>query len=302
MVGWQNLYSDQTNLGSNQEGMEGELDRSGWVNCDSCYKWRRMKSIPPENENWHCKDNPNPAYSKCSIQQEISDKEIDEELSEEKSGAETPPDGEIEKIENGTMLPLSLKEEYTKIPDPDLSVTVWHAKLVPGHNVHQLPSPGLSNVIPEEKSPSLPMMTGKKWVSVRSETASSQPEGVFFLREAGNLYWYRAKMRRDKKPHLSSRKRNVIYYVDCAWKSHEFNKTEYETGPKDGVFVPTSVIGEFILARPGPECVKEPLKPERECKEEAIYPNAPDLKNFFAEGRAAHPRADRLPQAKRQRR
>jgi len=59
-----------------------------WVSCDDCFKWRRVSKLP-KGKRWSCKLNPDLQYDKCSIPQELSDAEIDKEVTlEEKQIAQ----------------------------------------------------------------------------------------------------------------------------------------------------------------------------------------------------------------------
>ena len=51
-----------------------------WACCDSCYKWRRVCVAPAQADPWSCRDNSDTRYNKCSCPQELTDKEIDEEI------------------------------------------------------------------------------------------------------------------------------------------------------------------------------------------------------------------------------
>ncbi|BBN20370.1 protein MpASHH3 [Marchantia polymorpha subsp. ruderalis] len=61
------------------------IPRKSWVLCDDCNKWRCIPveladQIDDTNAKWSCRDNPNPDYADCSIPQEKSNAEINEEL------------------------------------------------------------------------------------------------------------------------------------------------------------------------------------------------------------------------------
>ncbi|KAL3840048.1 hypothetical protein ACJIZ3_024639 [Penstemon smallii] len=68
----------------------GEKDRfaqlrNAWVLCDECQKWRRIPAtladrIEETNCRWTCKDNTDGDFADCSIPQEKSNSEINEEL------------------------------------------------------------------------------------------------------------------------------------------------------------------------------------------------------------------------------
>ena len=61
--------------------------KDSWVQCDSCNKWRRIPAVLADkledDAQWHCQDNPNAAYAACSVKQELSNEEIDQEEEEE---------------------------------------------------------------------------------------------------------------------------------------------------------------------------------------------------------------------------
>ncbi|KAH6785799.1 hypothetical protein C2S51_038254 [Perilla frutescens var. frutescens] len=59
--------------------------RNAWVLCDECQKWRRIPAtladqIDQTNCQWTCKDNTDKDFADCSIPQEKSNSEINEEL------------------------------------------------------------------------------------------------------------------------------------------------------------------------------------------------------------------------------
>ncbi|KAK4429611.1 Histone-lysine N-methyltransferase ASHH2 [Sesamum alatum] len=59
--------------------------RNAWVLCDECQKWRRIPAtladqIEETNCGWTCKDNTDRDFADCSIPQEKSNSEINEEL------------------------------------------------------------------------------------------------------------------------------------------------------------------------------------------------------------------------------
>merc|ERR1712166_1345209 len=53
-----------------------------WVSCDDCFKWRRVSKLP-KGKRWSCKLNPDLQYDKCSVPQELSDAEIDKQVTPE---------------------------------------------------------------------------------------------------------------------------------------------------------------------------------------------------------------------------
>ncbi|KAK6115600.1 hypothetical protein DH2020_007869 [Rehmannia glutinosa] len=59
--------------------------RNAWVLCDECQQWRRIQAtladqIEETNSGWTCKDNTDKDFADCSIPQEKSNSEINEEL------------------------------------------------------------------------------------------------------------------------------------------------------------------------------------------------------------------------------
>ncbi|KAL8216276.1 hypothetical protein R6Q57_023113 [Mikania cordata] len=61
------------------------VPRSAWVCCDDCHKWRRIStvladSIESTECRWICKDNMDKDFADCSIPQEKSNADINEEL------------------------------------------------------------------------------------------------------------------------------------------------------------------------------------------------------------------------------
>ena len=55
-------------------------ESSSWVSCDACSKWRRV-SIDGLPNKWSCSENLDTTHSACSVPQEMTDDEIDRELS-----------------------------------------------------------------------------------------------------------------------------------------------------------------------------------------------------------------------------
>ncbi|KAI7753224.1 hypothetical protein M8C21_002405, partial [Ambrosia artemisiifolia] len=58
---------------------------SAWVCCDDCHKWRRISAILADviestECRWTCKENMDKAFADCSIPQEKSNTDINEEL------------------------------------------------------------------------------------------------------------------------------------------------------------------------------------------------------------------------------
>ncbi|XP_076885699.1 histone-lysine N-methyltransferase ASHH2-like [Bidens hawaiensis] len=70
------------------------VPQSAWVCCDDCHKWRRISTvladaIESKECRWICKDNLDKAFADCSIPQEMSNADINEELElSEASGEE----------------------------------------------------------------------------------------------------------------------------------------------------------------------------------------------------------------------
>lgn len=74
---------------SNMVPSEGESRQgsppSAWVCCDDCHKWRRISAVLADaiesaECRWICKDNMDKAFADCSIPQEKSNADINEEL------------------------------------------------------------------------------------------------------------------------------------------------------------------------------------------------------------------------------
>lgn len=64
---------------------ESGSPQSAWVCCDDCHKWRRISSILADSIEstecrWICKDNLDKTFGDCSIPQEKSNADINEEL------------------------------------------------------------------------------------------------------------------------------------------------------------------------------------------------------------------------------
>ncbi|CAN8234244.1 unnamed protein product [Cochlearia groenlandica] len=63
---------------------DGSSTESAWVQCDDCFKWRRIpasvvESID-ESSKWVCKNNSDKEFAHCTISQEMSNEEINDEL------------------------------------------------------------------------------------------------------------------------------------------------------------------------------------------------------------------------------
>ncbi|KAJ9566974.1 hypothetical protein OSB04_002940 [Centaurea solstitialis] len=76
--------SNSTMVPSEGESRQGS-PRSAWVCCDDCHKWRRISavladSIESTECRWICKDNMDKTFGDCSIPQEKSNADINEEL------------------------------------------------------------------------------------------------------------------------------------------------------------------------------------------------------------------------------
>lgn len=80
--------------------------RIGWVMCDECRKWRRIPAtlcdeIEETKRRWACRENPDLNYADCSIPQEKSDSEINEELGISETSWEEDDGGTLQmSIEN----------------------------------------------------------------------------------------------------------------------------------------------------------------------------------------------------------
>ncbi|GFZ09826.1 histone-lysine N-methyltransferase [Actinidia rufa] len=82
--------------------------RSAWVCCDDCFKWRRISatladSIEETNSRWTCKDNMDKGFADCSIPQEKSNSEINAEL--EISDASCEEDGSNSRLNSKRFEP-----------------------------------------------------------------------------------------------------------------------------------------------------------------------------------------------------
>ena len=56
-----------------------------WIECASCGKWRRVFDLAEkfqgdDGEPWHCSDNADARFNRCSVEQESTNAEIDERL------------------------------------------------------------------------------------------------------------------------------------------------------------------------------------------------------------------------------
>ena len=53
--------------------------RSTWLECDLCGQWRRVGMLRADKlpETWRCEDNPDPAYNRCAVPQELTNDQID---------------------------------------------------------------------------------------------------------------------------------------------------------------------------------------------------------------------------------
>ncbi|KAL1543782.1 [histone H3]-lysine(4) N-trimethyltransferase [Salvia divinorum] len=72
---------------SSIDGTKEQYDppRNAWVLCDKCQKWRRIQAaladkIEETNRGWTCRDNTDKDFADCSIPQEKSNSDINEEL------------------------------------------------------------------------------------------------------------------------------------------------------------------------------------------------------------------------------
>lgn len=64
--------------------MAARAEKETWVQCDSCQKWRRvpveMAEALSDDDKWFCKMNPDSAFNRCKVPQEMSDAEINRQL------------------------------------------------------------------------------------------------------------------------------------------------------------------------------------------------------------------------------
>lgn len=60
-----------------------------WIECDACSKWRRipaaMADALDDDAPWTCTDNPNRAFASCSMAQELTNEQIDEDQEDDDS-------------------------------------------------------------------------------------------------------------------------------------------------------------------------------------------------------------------------
>ncbi|KAI4387974.1 hypothetical protein MLD38_000356 [Melastoma candidum] len=73
------------NMLSSQLLEQDSSPRNAWVRCDGCLKWRRISValadlIEDTNSSWTCKENLDRNFAHCSVPQEKSNAEINEEL------------------------------------------------------------------------------------------------------------------------------------------------------------------------------------------------------------------------------
>ncbi|KAL3641217.1 hypothetical protein CASFOL_016185 [Castilleja foliolosa] len=106
--------SDLGETRTSGEDFSGPIDhipaRKAWVLCDECQKWRRIPAsladhIEETRCRWTCKDNEDKSFADCSIPQEMSNSEINEELEisdasgdEDFSGAFSKPKQSLSKV------------------------------------------------------------------------------------------------------------------------------------------------------------------------------------------------------------
>ncbi|XP_057773185.1 histone-lysine N-methyltransferase ASHH2-like [Salvia miltiorrhiza] len=86
-VGDISTHPSESGFVSSSGWLKGQnaLPRNAWVLCDECQKWRRIPAtladqIEQTNCQWTCKDNTDKDFADCSIPQEKSNSEINEEL------------------------------------------------------------------------------------------------------------------------------------------------------------------------------------------------------------------------------
>ncbi|XP_051124458.1 histone-lysine N-methyltransferase ASHH2-like isoform X2 [Andrographis paniculata] len=77
--------------------------RNAWVLCDECHKWRRIPAtladhIEETNCGWSCKENTDTDFADCSIPQEMTNSEINEELELSEASCEEDSGGTFRKI------------------------------------------------------------------------------------------------------------------------------------------------------------------------------------------------------------
>ncbi|MCD7447380.1 hypothetical protein HAX54_028452 [Datura stramonium] len=96
--------------------------RNAWVQCDDCFKWRRIPSlladkIEETNCRWTCKDNLDKAFADCSFPQEKSNSEINAELEiSDGSGEEDVSRARLSSNGSGQKNPLGAHQSsWTRI-------------------------------------------------------------------------------------------------------------------------------------------------------------------------------------------
>ncbi|KAK9868684.1 hypothetical protein WJX84_008524 [Apatococcus fuscideae] len=69
----------------------GVLEKTSWVQCDRCDKWRRLSEATAEaleeDVPWYCADNPDLRFASCEVVQELADEDIDKQLSDSEDEA-----------------------------------------------------------------------------------------------------------------------------------------------------------------------------------------------------------------------
>ncbi|XP_023731848.1 histone-lysine N-methyltransferase ASHH2 [Lactuca sativa] len=100
------LSCDKFDHGEKQVEGSGS-PRSAWVCCDDCHKWRRISAILADSIEstecrWICKDNMDKTFGDCSIPQEKSNADINEELElSEASGEEDASNTQLNSSQSG---------------------------------------------------------------------------------------------------------------------------------------------------------------------------------------------------------
>ncbi|KAG6388642.1 hypothetical protein SASPL_150074 [Salvia splendens] len=93
--------------------------RNAWVLCDKCQKWRRIQAaladqIEETNCGWTCQDNTDKDYADCSIPQEKSNSDINEELEISDRSCDEDASGTFRKL-NHDRPKVALQSSWTLI-------------------------------------------------------------------------------------------------------------------------------------------------------------------------------------------
>ena len=72
-------FDDEQGQSCDSEPPSLTAPEATWVMCDTCEKWRQVRTMSTSGlaSAWRCKDNPDPRFASCGAAQELSNDEID---------------------------------------------------------------------------------------------------------------------------------------------------------------------------------------------------------------------------------